>query len=82
MGFACVHRGQALPTIWEYFNKSWGKNINNYCRHIVAWVKQWAYNHRIKIDKCIYLEQDTIESIVIVDLKFNPCKKVAHLSSA
>jgi hypothetical protein len=31
MGFACIHRGQDLPTIWDYFNKSKGKNIDNYC---------------------------------------------------
>jgi hypothetical protein len=80
MGFACVHRGQDHPNIWEYFNKSKGKNIDNYCRHITTWMNQWAYDRRIKIDKSIYLEQDTITAIV--DLKFNPGKGVAHLLSA
>ncbi len=80
MGFACVQRGRDLPTIWDYFNKLKGKNINNYRCHITTRMKQWAYDHRIKIDKSIYLEQDTINSIV--DLKFNPGEGVAHLSSA
>jgi hypothetical protein len=40
-------------------------------------MKQWAYDRRIKIDKSIYLEQDTIKTIV--DLKFNSSKGVAHL---
>jgi hypothetical protein len=80
MGFACVHRGRDLPTIWDYFNKSNGKNIDNYSRHIMTRMKQWAYNQRIKIDKSIYLKQDTIKAIV--DLKFNPGKGVSHLLSA
>jgi hypothetical protein len=80
MGFASVHRGQDLPTIWDYFNKSKRENINNYRPHIMTLIKQWAYDCRIKIDKSIYLEQDTIKAIV--DLKFNPGEGVAHLSSA
>jgi hypothetical protein len=80
MGFACIHRGQDLPTTWDYFNKSKGKNIDNYLRHITTWMKQWAYDRRIKIDKSIYLEQDTIKAIV--DLKLNPGEGVAHLLSA
>jgi hypothetical protein len=80
MGFACVHRGQNLSTIWDYFNKSKGKNIDSYRHHITTWMKQWAYDHCIEIDKSIYLEQDTIKAIV--DLKFNPGKEVAHLLSA
>jgi hypothetical protein len=43
-------------------------------------MKQLAYNCRIKIDKSIYLKQDTIKAIV--DLKLNPGKGVAHLLSA
>ncbi len=43
-------------------------------------MKQWDYDHRIEIDKSIYLEQDTIKTIV--DLKFNPSKGVAYLSLA
>jgi hypothetical protein len=70
MGFACVHRGQDLPTIWDYFIKSKGKNIDNYHPHITTRMKQWAYDRRIEIDISIYLEQDTIKAIV--DLKFNP----------
>jgi hypothetical protein len=80
MGFACVHRGQDRPTIWDYFNKSKGKNINNYRRNITTRTKQWAYSRHIEIDKNIYLEQDTIKAIV--DLKLNPGKGVAHLLSA
>jgi hypothetical protein len=72
MGFACVHRGQDLPTIWDYFNKLKGKNINNYRCHITTRMKQWAYDRHMKIDKSIYLEQDAIKAIV--DLKFNPGK--------
>ncbi len=60
MGFACVHRGQDLPTIWDYFNKLKGKNINNNRQQITTWMKQWAYDRRIEIDKSIYLGQDTI----------------------
>ncbi len=80
MGFACVHSGQDLPTIWYYFNKSKGKNIDNYCCHITTRMKQWAYDCHIEIDKSIYLKQDTIKAIV--NLKFNPSKGVAHLLSA
>jgi hypothetical protein len=80
MGFSYIHRDQDLPTIWDYFNKSKGKNINNYHCHITTRMKQWAYNRRIKIDKSIYLEQNTIKAIA--DLKFNPGKWVAHLLSA
>jgi hypothetical protein len=43
-------------------------------------MKQWAYDCRIKIDKSIYLEQNTIKAIV--EIKFNPGKGVAHLLSA
>jgi hypothetical protein len=78
--FTCVHKGQDLPTIWEYFNKLKGKNINNYCCQVTTQMKQWAYDRCIKIDKSIYLEQDTIKAIV--GLKFNPGKGVPHLSSA
>jgi hypothetical protein len=77
MGFTCIHRGQDLPTIWDYFNKLKGKNINNYCCHITTRMKQWAYDRRIKIEKITYLKQDTIEAIV--GLKFNPGKGVANL---
>ncbi len=80
MEFACIHRGQDLPTIWDYFNKSKGKNINDCRRHITTRMKQWAYDRRIKIDKSIYLKQDTIKATVY--LKFNLGKGVAHLSSA
>jgi hypothetical protein len=27
LGFDCIHRGQDLPTMWDYFNKSKGENI-------------------------------------------------------
>jgi hypothetical protein len=40
MGFVCIHRGQNLPAIWDYFNKSKGKNIGNYHRHIMTRMKQ------------------------------------------
>jgi hypothetical protein len=42
MGSPCIHRGQDLPTIWNYFNKSKGKDIDNYCHHITTWMKQRA----------------------------------------
>jgi hypothetical protein len=72
--FVCLHRGQDLATIWDYFTKLKGKNIDNYRRHITNRMKQGAYDCRMEIDK-----QDTI---AIVDLKFNPGEGVAHLLSA
>ena len=51
MGFACVHRGQDLPTIWDYFNKSKGKNIDNYCRHITTWMNSGPMTTALKLIK-------------------------------
>ncbi len=36
MGFAGVTNGADLPKIWEIFNKTKGKNIDAYRRHIAA----------------------------------------------
>jgi hypothetical protein len=43
-------------------------------------MKQYAYDQCIQIDSCIYLEQETIKTIV--ELRFNPGEGVTHLSSA
>ncbi len=80
MGFAGVYNGHNLPNIWELFNNTKGKNIDAYCRHLFARMKQWAYNCRIQINTSIYLEQETIKAIV--ELQFNPGEGVAHLALA
>jgi hypothetical protein len=80
MGFAGVYDGKNLPDIWDIFNATKGKNIDAYRCHIFARMKQYAYDWRIQIDLNIYLEQETIKTIV--ELQFNPGKGVAHLASA
>ncbi len=56
MGFARVYNGHNLPNIWEHFNATKGKNIDAYCHHLFARMKQWAYDCRIQIDTSVYLE--------------------------
>jgi hypothetical protein len=80
MGFAGVYDGKNLPDIWDIFNATKGKNIEAYCHHIYARMKQYAYDWRIQINSSTYLEQETIKAIV--ELQFNPGKGVAHLASA
>ena len=80
MGFARTYRGSDLPDIWALFNATKGKNIDAYRRHLLARMKQWAYDRRIQIDQSIYLEQETVKAIV--ELRFNPGEGVAYLASA
>ncbi len=80
MGFTRTYQGSNLSDIWELFNATKGKNINACRCHLFARMKQWAYDCRIQIDQSIYLEQETVK--VIVELRFNPSKGVAHLASA
>ena len=61
MGFAGVENGGDLPEIWTIFNTTKGKNIEAYCRHIVARMKQWLFDRRIAINTSVYLEQETIK---------------------
>jgi hypothetical protein len=79
MGFAGVTNGADLPEIWEIFNKTKGKNIDAYRRHIVARMKQWAFDRQIQTDTSVYLEVETIKAIL--DLRFNPGEGVAHIAS-
>jgi hypothetical protein len=46
----------------------------------MARMSRWAHDRWIPINTSIYLEGTTIK--VIIELKFNPEKVVAHLSSA
>ena len=46
----------------------------------MSWMKQWAFDWRININRSVYLEQETIKAIV--ELRFNPGNGVAHLVSA
>ncbi len=80
MGFAGVYNDRNLPDIWELFNATKGKNIDVYCRHLFAQMKQWVYNCRIQIDTSVYLELERIKDIV--ELRFNPGEGVAHLALA
>ncbi len=64
MGFAGVYNGHNLPNIWELFNATKGKNINVYCCHLFAQMKQWTYGCRIQINMSIYLKQETIKAII------------------
>ena len=80
MGFAGTYRGSDLPDIWALFNATKGKNIDAYRCHLLARMKQWAYDRRIQIDQSIYLEQETVKAIV--ELRFNPGEGVAYLASA
>jgi hypothetical protein len=61
MGFAVIENGGDLPEIWTIFNTTKGKNIEAYCRHIVARMKQWLFDRRIAINTSVYLEQETIK---------------------
>jgi hypothetical protein len=80
MGFAGVYNCHNLPDIWELLNVTKGKNVDAYCCHLFARMKQWAYNCRIQIDTSVYLEEET--SKVIIELQFNPGEGVAHLDLA
>ncbi len=80
MGFAGVYNGHNLPDIWKLFNATKGKNINAYRCHLIAPMKQWAYNCRIQTNTSIYLKQETIKAIV--ELRFNPGEGVAYLALA
>jgi hypothetical protein len=80
IGFAGVYNGHNLPNTWELFNSTKGKNINVYCHHLFAWMKQWAYDCRNQINTSVYLKQETIKAIV--ELRFNPGEGVAHLALA
>jgi hypothetical protein len=69
-----------MTDIWELFNATKGENIDTYCCHLFAQMKQWVYDRRIQIDTSVYLKQETIKAIV--ELRFNPGEGVAHLALA
>jgi hypothetical protein len=80
MSFAGVYNGHNLPDSWELFNATKGKNIDAYCHHLFARMKQKSYDRRIQIDTSVYLKQEMI--MAIIELRFNPGEGVAHLASA
>ena len=79
MGFSHVKRGLDLQDIWTYFQLSKGKNIDVCQRQLMARMMQWSHDQRISINTSVYLESTTIKAII--ELKFNPGKGMAHLSS-
>jgi hypothetical protein len=67
MGFSGVYNRNRLQDIWDIFNKTKGKNIEPYRRHIISCMKQYVYDRRITIDKSIYvgLRMGTISLCVL-----------------
>ncbi len=80
MGFSHVLRGDQVQPIWITLNNAKQKNIDVFRCQIFARMMEWSYDRRIPIDTSIFLDADVVKAIV--ELKFNPGKGVAHLSSA
>jgi len=79
MAFSGIEGPQDCQVIWTIFVEK-KKNVEA-CRHyLVKGTADYAYNRRIVIDGGIYLEQDTMKSIL--DLRFNPGKGIAYIQSA
>jgi len=65
--------------IWTIFGKK--KHNVDICRiYIMKGLLNYAHDHRTEVDRSIYLEQETMKSIM--DLKFNPGEGTAYVQSA
>jgi hypothetical protein len=79
MSYSGIEHREDCQNIWTIFadNK---KNIESCRWYLMKGIQNYGYRLRIGIDNGLYLEQNTMKSIL--DLHFNPGEGVAHLQSA
>jgi len=79
MAFSGIEDSQDCQVIWTIFAEK-KKNVEA-CRHyLMKGMTDYAYNRRILIDGGIYIEQDTMKSML--ELRFNPGEGIAYVQSA
>ncbi len=79
MSYSGIEDPEDCQAIWTIFaNKK--KNIESCRQYLIKGIQDYGYRLRISVDNGIYLEQDTMKSIL--DLRFNPGEGVAHLQLA
>jgi hypothetical protein len=79
MSYSGIKDPEDCQIIWTIFAKK-KKNVESCRQYLMKGIQDYGYRLRISMDNGIYLEQDTIKSIL--DLHFNPGDGVAHLQSA
>jgi hypothetical protein len=79
MAFSGIEDPQDCQVIWTIFAEK-KKNVEACWCYLMKGMTDYAYNCRIVIDRGIYLEQDTMKSIL--DLRFNPGEGIAYVQSA
>jgi hypothetical protein len=80
MGFSHIRKESDLQDIWMYFQSLQGENLDVCHRQLMARMNWLSHDHRIPIDRSMYLKGTTIKAIM--ELKFNPGEGVVHLSSS
>jgi hypothetical protein len=79
MSYSGIEDPEDCQNIWTIFaNKK--KNVESCRRYLMKGIQDYGYRLRISVDNGIYLEPDTMKSIL--DLRFNPGEGVAHLQLA
>ncbi len=79
MSYSGIEDPEDCRTIWTIFaNKE--KNVESCRWYLMKGMQDYGYRLKISMDNGIYLEQDTMQSIL--DLHFNLGEGVAHLQLA
>jgi hypothetical protein len=79
MSYSGIENPEDCQTIRTIFADK-KKNIESCRRYLMKGIQDYGYRLRISVDNGIYLEQDTMKSIL--DLHFDPGEGVAHLQPA
>jgi hypothetical protein len=79
MAYSGIEDPQDWQVIWTIFAEK-KKNVKACRCYLMKGMTDYAYNCRIVIDGGIYLEQDTMKSIL--NLRFNPSKGTAYVQSS
>ena len=79
MAFSGIEDPQDCQVMWTIFAEK-KKNVEACRRYLMKGMTDYAYNCRILIDGGIYIEQDTMKSIL--ELRFNPGEGIAYVQSA
>jgi hypothetical protein len=78
MSYSGIEDPEDCQTIWTIFaNKK--KNVESCRQYLMKGIQDYGYRLRICVDNGMYLEQDTMKSIL--DLRFNPGEGVAYPQS-
>jgi len=79
MAFSGIEDPQDCQVMWTIFAEK-KKNVEACRRYLMKGMTDYAYNCRILIDGGIYIEQDTMKSIL--ELRFNPGEGIVYVQSA